>query len=404
MIERFIEQRIKDAADIKDVVGEFCALKSIKTEYTCACPIHNGQHLNHFKVNTKKNIFHCFVCGAGGGPIDFLMQYPGTRFSYPDALRWLAQRYGIDTGEGEQQRRFTFHTTAEKRDAPSEPEPEKTMVELPLNYVTALRDTTDDNFCRWVRSLPWNEEQRARVERILEAYLVGHSKHLRATIFWQVDDEGRVRTGKIMGFYPPGHPRFGHRDKARTPNWVTAKLTQQGIINEETQEVRRCLFGLHLVNAQGVGSMTANIVESEKTAVIMAIALGGRNGLWMATGGMQFLKKEYIDHLLSLGYSVVLHPDHDGDGLWRKKMAEFGFVIGRDYLVSNQYVTAYWTEADGPKADAADIIVRRLWEHDAGKYNKTVEEFCTKCPPLKQLITTFNLKAIKAENETQPTT
>lgn len=364
MIERFIELKIKEAADIKDVVGEFCSLKKCgPVEFTCACPLHVGQHLGHFKVHPAKNFFHCFVCGEHGGPIDFLMKYPGTQFSYPDALKWLAARYGIDTGE--EDKKFTNVRRSQPRQPPPPEEEKKEMVTLPLDYLKALRNTSHDNFCQWVRSLPWSDTQRERLERVLEAYLVGHSDNLGgATIFWQVDEQARVRTGKIMWFYPPEHPKYGHRDKSRNPTWVTKRMINKGLINEEKQEVVRCLFGLHLIHAQGYHSNTVNIVESEKTAIIMTIACGGASGLWMATGGLQFLKRDYIQTLINLGFSVVLHPDHDGDEKWKKKMQDFGFTYGTDYQVSNQFVTAYWTEADGAKADAADIIVRRLYDRE----------------------------------------
>lgn len=388
--------KIKEAADIRDVVGEFCSLKKCgPVELTCACPLHVGQHLGHFKVNPAKNFFHCFVCGEHGGPVDFLMKYPGTQFSYPDALRWLAARYGIDTGETEH--KFTNVKQYKPRQA-APVEEKKEMVTLPLDYVKALRDTTDDPFCRWVRSLPWGDTQRQRVERVLEAYLVGHSAKLGgATIFWQVDDEARVRTGKIMWYKSDGH-----RDKSRNPNWVTARMQQRGLINPDRQEVVRCLFGLHLIHAQGYHSRTVNIVESEKTAIIMTIAYGGANGLWMATGGMQFLKREYIQRLLDLGFSVVLHPDHDGDAKWREIMTRHGFRLGIDYQVNNQFVNAYWTEEDGPKADAADIIVNRLTKSASAAImaSETFNRWKTDYPAMTMLIDKFKLQPIRHTNGT----
>ena len=400
MIEKYIEQKIKDAADIKDVVGHFCSLKKCgPVEYTCACPLHVGKQRGHFKVNPNKNFFHCFVCGEHGGPVDFLMKYPGTRYSYPDALRWLAARYDIDTGEKE--RKFTNVKRSKPRQAPQpEEEEEKELVVLPLDYVKALRDTSHDPLCNWVRSLPWDTIQRGRIERVLEAYLVGHSDNLGgATVFWQVDGLGRIRTGKIMWY-----GNDGHRDKTRNPNWVTARMQQRGLIDPDRQEVKRCLFGLHLIHAQGYHSRTANIVESEKTAIIMTIAYGGANGLWMATGGMQFLKREYIQTLLDLDFRVVLHPDHDGDQKWREIMTRYGFQLGRDYQVSNQFVSAYWTEEDGPKADAADIIVNRLIKSASAAImaSDTIKRWKADHPALSILIDKFKLQPIRT-NGTEKT-
>ena len=90
----YIIQRIKSAARITDVVGAFYALRRSGTEWTCLCPFHDDRHLGSFKVSPAKNLYKCFSCGAGGDTLDFIMRHE--RLSYPDALRWLGRRYGID--------------------------------------------------------------------------------------------------------------------------------------------------------------------------------------------------------------------------------------------------------------------------------------------------------------------
>ena len=401
MIDDRTIDRIRSVASIVDVVGDFIELRRSGSELTAPCPLHGGQHLGHFKVNIRKNMYYCFVCGEGGGPVDFLMAYKG--LTYPDALRWLGRKYSIQVDEEQKAERFD-------KVKPSEPKkielpPELPTLTLPLDLVKSRRDTREDNFCQWVRQLPWNSEQAARVEKVLEAYAVGHSGRGETngmTIFWQIDHEGKVHTGKMMRYYPEGHPNFGKRDKdgKYTKDWVhsiIARGKHYEVYNPEEQQMRPCLFGLHLVHAKGIREWDVNIVESEKTAIVMAIAQGGSKGLWMATGGLQFLKRETLQPLFDLGLNIVLHPDHDGDAKWRKKMADFGYKYGDDYQVNNFYVNVAWKEEDGDKADCADIVVRQLYDAKRKKTVNSLGEIIGRNENLKLLINTFDLELERHE-------
>lgn len=93
MIDRQTIERIKDAADIVDVVSEFVSLKRVGANYRGLCPFHND-HSPSFYVSPHRGTCHCFVCGEGGDPVGFIMKHE--QLSYPEALRWLANRYGID--------------------------------------------------------------------------------------------------------------------------------------------------------------------------------------------------------------------------------------------------------------------------------------------------------------------
>ncbi len=97
MIDNFKAQDIKDAANIVDVVSDFVQLKRSGSEYTGRCPFHEDRHTGSFMVSPKKNIATCFPCGKTWDPIGFVQEITG--LSYPDALRYLAEKYGISTGE-----------------------------------------------------------------------------------------------------------------------------------------------------------------------------------------------------------------------------------------------------------------------------------------------------------------
>ena len=81
------------------------------------------------------------------------------------------------------------------------------LLTLPMNMVTAREDTSNDILCTWLRGLPWGPMQRESIERVLKAYHVGMSKDGK-TIWWQIDYEGRVRTGKLMLYKDDAFSKF----------------------------------------------------------------------------------------------------------------------------------------------------------------------------------------------------
>ncbi len=96
LIDRLTIERIKDRADIVDVVSEFVSLKKVGVNYRGLCPFHND-HTPSFYVSPARRSCHCFVCGEGGDSVGFIMKHE--QLTYPDALRWLANRYHIEIEE-----------------------------------------------------------------------------------------------------------------------------------------------------------------------------------------------------------------------------------------------------------------------------------------------------------------
>ena len=97
-IDRLTIERIKEAADIVDVVSEFVTLKRSGSKYKGLCPFHNDSNPS-FYVTPSLGICHCFTCGEGGDSVGFIMKHE--QMSYVEALRWLANRYGIEVHETE---------------------------------------------------------------------------------------------------------------------------------------------------------------------------------------------------------------------------------------------------------------------------------------------------------------
>ena len=89
-------QQITNRIDIIDVVGEFVKLKKRGANYLGNCPFHN-EKTPSFTVSPSKEIYKCFGCGKSGNTITFLMEHE--KYSYVEALRWLAARYNIEMEE-----------------------------------------------------------------------------------------------------------------------------------------------------------------------------------------------------------------------------------------------------------------------------------------------------------------
>lgn len=127
MIDRATVERIKDAANIVEVVSEFVTLRRSGANYKGLCPFHN-EKTPSFYVSPARGTCHCFGCGKGGTPIGFIMEHE--QMTYPEALRWLAQKYHIEIHEREQ-------TDEEKREQ-SERESMFIVNEWVANYFSSL--------------------------------------------------------------------------------------------------------------------------------------------------------------------------------------------------------------------------------------------------------------------------
>ena len=98
MIDPVTVQKIKDTADIVDVVSDYVHLVRRGANYMGLCPFHN-ERTPSFSVNKSRNFCYCFSCHKGGSPINFIMEKEGV--SYHEALLQLARKYGIEVKERE---------------------------------------------------------------------------------------------------------------------------------------------------------------------------------------------------------------------------------------------------------------------------------------------------------------
>lgn len=98
MIDHATIEKIKDAANIVEVVSEFVTLRKSGANYKGLCPFHD-EKTPSFYVSPSRGMCHCFGCGKGGNSVSFIMEHE--QMTYPEALRWLANKYHIEIQERE---------------------------------------------------------------------------------------------------------------------------------------------------------------------------------------------------------------------------------------------------------------------------------------------------------------
>ena len=353
-------KRVIDRAKIEDVVGDFVTLRKAGVNMTGICPFHDDQHDGNFIVRPStlspgtagRNTYHCFVCmrtGEGGGPVDFLMKAEG--MSFPDAIRYLGKKYSIDVDN------IPLNWTP----PPPKPiPPPKPMLAMDRRWVKPLMTGyNQNNFTLWYGRLPWNEHQMMRMKQTLWEYCVG-CWHDGRVVFWQIDHEGIPRAAKLMKYEPNGHRYHEKKGEKNATGWLYNQDGYRDACQPQDHTILHPLFGAHLLKRYPEAKV--NVVESEKTALVMANYFGMQDSqLWLACGGLKFLKIESMQPLIDQGRHVWLWPDKDGVKGWQELADKLG---SPNVQVYTKFFDACWEPEDGDKADIADIAVRMLYHPD----------------------------------------
>ncbi len=175
------------------------------------------------------------------------------------------------------------------------------------------------------------------VKKTVEMYQVGTAEMFGgATVFWQVDNTGNVRSGKIMAYCNSTGKRIKNNQDRPLINWVHTAL------HKPNYNLKQCLFGLHLLN-DNVKKIA--IVESEKTAIIMSIELP--KYIWMSTGSLHGFKYEYLEPIKK--YEIIAFPDKGCYLKWQETAAELnkkGFKIKVSMLLERKIYKDGWDLVD----------------------------------------------------------
>ena len=173
----------------------------------------------------------------------------------------------------------------------NQPQDGKTLVE---RYASSQSD-----FCQAVVTAGYLSQQQ--MEHAALQYHLGKST-TGGVIFWEIDEEQRIRDGKVMTYLSNCH-----RNKEKPPTWVSFLLKKQNAI-PHVFDAKQCLFGQHLLPKEE--SSIIAVVEAEKTAVICSELFP--EYCWMATGGQSMLNVAKLYPLRE--HRVVLFPDTDETG------------------------------------------------------------------------------------------
>lgn len=215
--------------------------------------------------------------------------------------------------------------------------------------------------------------------RLFRLYNVGATTRMNdATVFWQVDVNGCVRTGKIMRYGNDGH----RVKKDGLVNFMWAHRMKSMVDNPDDFNLVQCFFGEHLLSAYPDSKVM--IVESEKSAVIASHYYP--QYLWLASGGCCGCLNHTASQVLK-GREVWLVPDLDAEDRWRDKLA-----ILRTITATVGIVTAIsdmaTPEQRAAKLDIADFLLDTASRNNpivgaadrAGQLAECREDFSNKIP------------------------
>ena len=214
--------------------------------------------------------------------------------------------------------------------------------------------------------------------KLMKKYKVGTSKYWDgATVFWQTDNQGRVRTGKIMLYNSETGKRV--KEPYNHVTWV------HSVLHKGNSNLKQCFFGEHLLSENK--NRPVALVESEKTALIASYYLP--QFLWIASGGKNGSFNANNLPVLA-GRSIVLFPDLGATDYWQSKiglMKSCGIEVQMfDYLEANASETE---RKEG--YDIADYLLKVKPDE------AILQQMIRRNPALKILIDTLDLKLVSVQ-------
>jgi len=298
--------------------------------YTCPlCGSGTGPNRSGaFRIHGEK--WRCFACGRGGDVLDLIGEVERIP-KFRDRARRAVELFG-DGGV----RPAGAEPTVRRK---TKPKPKPSFI--PESVMQASFTAYErNNFALWLCSV-FGE---AKALELALAYRLGTSKHWPgAAVFWQIDDAGRVRRGKVMLY----NTETGRRVK-EPGNMVAGVHWLLGMADRKPEP---CLFGLHL--AASDRSKPVAIVESEKSAIIGAGFVP--EFTWTATGGKGCLNREILAP--HRGLEVVLFPDLGAFERWKEKAEGLPGIRVSDIL-ERRASAEEWTDG----LDLADYLLKEQTE------------------------------------------
>lgn len=281
------------------------------------------------------------------------------------------------------------------KSTPIEPQKPTAIGYVPIHYVEKSK-SVQSNFFRFLSTLLGNyygSKSQEVLNRLLDEYRLGATRD-DAVIFWQIDKNGKVRTGKVMQY----NPEDGHRIKTEqgaSINWIHSILKKQNVLPEEWL-LSQCLFGEHLLSLYP--DKVVVLVESEKSAIIGSAIFP--DYVWLATGGKSQMKEDKL-RVLS-GRTVLLFPDADGYAEWKQRAESMSYCKAIVSDIIERHATPK------QKADHIDIADWIIFQIQEGKLmctanhlveaEKILQRMIKKNPVLQKLIDELDLVLVDASH------
>jgi hypothetical protein len=207
--------------------------------------------------------------------------------------------------------------------------------------IDSLNNYDENNFVRFLISVFGNKVAGELITR----YFIGTSNYWTgATIFWQIDLNGKIRTGKIMQYNPVKGNRI--KEPINKISWVHKNINEFNL--------KQCLFGEHLIKEKGSENKIIAIFESEKTAIISSVFFPGF--ICMSVGGKEGLKAEKLSVLK--GRRIILYPDIEAFDKWSEIARDFSQFA--KITVSNKLEKYADENEKSQKLDIADYIINSI--------------------------------------------
>ena len=221
-------------------------------------------------------------------------------------------------------------------------------------FIQTLNNYDSNNFVLFLTNL-FNEEI---VTTLIRNYYIGTIKNRNnSTIFWQIDINGNIRTGKSIQYNSLTGKRS--KDVYSHINWIP------NIFNLPKLNFKQCLFGEHLLKDI---SKPIAIVESEKTAIIASVFFP--DFIWLATGGLSNLNADKCSVLK--GRKVFLFPDLNGFDRWSAKAKEMANITHFNVSDLLERKASDYEKEQG--LDLADYLINRINLQEFSRINNPSQD------------------------------
>ncbi len=226
MIPKDIVNDIIERAQIDEVVGDFVNLKKRGTNYLGLCPFHQ-EKTPSFTVSPAKGIYKCFGCGQGGDSVKFVMEHE--HYTYPEALKYLAKKYGIEVPEQE--------LTTEQKETFGKRESIYIVLDFAQKFYQEQLKTSDQGE---LIALPYVKERGISNESI-ENFMIGYSPG-----GWDVFSQAALKAG--------------YKDEYLVDAGLSIKRDNGSLIDRFRE---RIMFPIHSLSGRTIG-FGGRIMKTDK--------------------------------------------------------------------------------------------------------------------------------------------